>query len=262
MASLYQLSKHVTNIKIFLFPSVAVSSFCTTFGNEIRAAVKTNKVRLSAFRAPIVAIISSGQRTQEPTMKGNQGLEALAALCGGQSDAPTEDGRNVNRLGNQSSNSAALTAALTSALSSSSQQSQSNQDSQRQQGMGTLSNQQTNLQNVTPQQWQQAIAAATALQGGGVNPTLAAQTLLLSAGLPSQQHLNDNSLATMKQLAYQQYVQARANMTAQQAAQALSNGGGQGGFNESQQALIMALAGGKGNPFSGVHGTFRFLLDW
>jgi hypothetical protein len=135
------------------------------------------------------------------TMKGNQGLEALAALCGGQSDAPTEDGRAAHHLGAQSGNSSALTAALTSALSSSSQQSQTNQDAVRQSGIGSLSNQQATLQNVAPQQWQQAIAAAAAFQGGAVNPTFGAQGFLLSAGLPSQQHLNDNSLATMKQLA-------------------------------------------------------------
>ncbi len=30
-------------------------------------------------------------------MNGNQGLEALAALCGGQSDAPTEEARRANK---------------------------------------------------------------------------------------------------------------------------------------------------------------------
>eukprot|EP00980_Cylindrotheca_fusiformis_P019921 scaffold7017_cov134-Cylindrotheca_fusiformis.AAC.16 len=187
-------------------------------------------------------------------MKGNQGLDALAALCGGQSDAPTEDGRNGSNIGGQSGNPSAFAAALSAALSSSNQQSQQNQDAQRQQGMGSLSNQQINLQNITPQQWQQAIAAVTALQGGSANPSVTAQNYAMSSGLPSHQQTNDNSLATMKQLAYRQYVQAQANMTAQQAAQSLSNAGMKGGFSESQQALIMALTGGKGNPFSNLQG--------
>ena len=136
-------------------------------------------------------------------MKGNQGLEALAALCGGQNDAPTEEARAAGRVASQSGDS-----------------SQQSQDSTRDQ----LSSQQSPLQNVTPQQWQQAIAAAAALQGGGVNPSLAAQSFLLG-GLPSQQHLGDNSFSTMQKLAYHQYVQAQANLTAQQAAQSLSNAG-------------------------------------
>lgn len=191
-------------------------------------------------------------------MKGNQGLEALAALCGGQSDVPTEDGRAAHHLGPKSGNSKALSAALTSALSSSNQQSQTHKDAVRQSGLGSLSNPQGTLQNVAPQQWQHAIAAAAAFQGGAVNPTFGAQGFLLSAGLPSQQHLNDNSLATMKQLAFQQYVQAQATFTAQHAAQSLSTNAGKGTFNESHQALIMALAGGKANPFSHVHGTSLF----
>ena len=178
-------------------------------------------------------------------MKGSQGLEALAALCGGQKDAPTEEARAAGRLASQSSDS-----------------SQQTQDSTRQ-TTGQLhdqlsSQQQSPLQNVTPQQWQQAIAAAAALQGGGVNPSLAAQNFLLG-GLPSHQHISDNSFSTMQKLAYHQYVKAQANLTAQQAAQSLTNAGKAAFGDQSQQALLMALAGGKTNPFSHIHGKYLLL---
>lgn len=177
-------------------------------------------------------------------MKGSQGLEALAALCGGQKDAPTEEARAAGRLAAQSSDS-----------------SQQTQDSTKQttgQLHDQFSSQQSPLQNVTPQQWQQAIAAAAALQGGGVNPSLAAQSFLLG-GLSSQQHLSDNSFSTMQKLAYHQYVKAQANLTAQQAAQSLTNAGKAAFGDQSQQALLMALAGGKTNPFSHIHGKYLVL---
>lgn len=187
-------------------------------------------------------------------MKGNQGLDALAALCGGQTDAPTVESKGVNEIGAQRGESASQI---------SSQQAQSSQDSalQARQLAGQVPGQQSPLQNMTQQQWQQAIAAATALQGGGVNQSLAAQSLLLSAGYTPQQHISDNSFSTMKQLAYHQYVQAQANITAQQASQSLASGG-KGAFgDQSQHALIMALAGGKSNPFSNAQGTFLFMFS-
>jgi hypothetical protein len=187
-------------------------------------------------------------------MKGNQGLEALATLCGGQTDAPMDESR-ARRLGAQSGDSTSLT---------SSQQAQPSLDSARQKGQLHIpvAGQQSPLHNVTPQQWGQAIAAAAALQTNGVNPSLAAQSLLLSAGLSPSQHLGDGSFSKMKQLAYHQYVQAQANLSAQQAAQSLASSGNSAFGDQSQHALIMALAGGKTNPFSNIHGTFSKSLSF
>lgn len=180
-------------------------------------------------------------------MKGNQGLEALAALCGGQSDAPTDDSRRSNNRGSKS----AETSAASRTSSSNGQQAQATQDSALQQALRQtpLSSQQSPLQNVTQQQWQQAIAAAAALQGGGVNPALAAQSFLLS-GLSPQQSLGDSHFSAMQQqLSFHQFIQAQAKLTAQQAA--LTGAGKAGAFGESPQALMMALAAGKAQQLQG-----------
>ena len=183
-------------------------------------------------------------------MKGNQGLEALAALCGGQTDAPTDQARG--------SSSSASEVVSSGSRGAQAQQSQSFQDSVLQQGQrqNPLSTQ-SPLQNVTQQQWQQAIAAA--LQGNGVNPALAAQSLLLSSpGFSSP----ENTFSPMQQLAFHQYMQAQAKLSAQQAA--LAAGGSFG--DQGQQALLMALAAGKAQQLQHVQGeliskfTLRYLV--
>ena len=188
-------------------------------------------------------------------MKGNQGLEALAALCGGQSDAPTEESRALNSLRGTQANESATVAAL--GTSGQARQPQSNQESalQQAQRQNPLSNAQSALQNVSQQQWQQAIAAAAALQGNTMNQTLAAQSLLLSAGLPTQQPLGENAFSAMQQLALHQYVQAQAKLTAQQAAAQTLVAGGKAGIafgDQNQQALMLALAAGKAQQLQGM----------
>ena len=164
-------------------------------------------------------------------MKGNHGLEALAALCGGQSDAAPDEARAASR-----------------AKSGDSQQSQ---ESARQNP-----NQQSPQQNMTQQQWQKIVASFSALQNGGMNPSLVAQSFLLG-GLPAQTQISDNSFTTMQKLAFHQYL---SNLTTQQATQALANAGNSGFGDPSHQALIMALAGGKANPFTAIPGKYSLLL--
>jgi hypothetical protein len=198
------------------------------------------------------------------TMKGNQGLEALAALCGGQSNAPMKDARAADGFGSYYNDTATPTLGP--------QQSLSAQDAVHYPGQRQPP-QQSPLQNVTQRQWQQAIAAAAALQGNGVNPALAAQSFLLSAGMSSkpQQTLGDNAFSTMQQLAFQQYVQQQASLSAQQAAQLSAQQpktGVQFG-DQGQHALMMALSAGKSQQMQHVHGesidtfclTYRYCGD-
>lgn len=164
-------------------------------------------------------------------MKGNHGLEALAALCGGQSDAAPEEARAASR-----------------AKSGDSQQSQ--------EPAMQNPNQQSPLQNMTQQQWQKIVAQVSALQNGGMNPSLVAQSFLLG-GLPAQTQISDNSFTAMQKLAFHQYL---SNLTTQQATQALANAGNSAFGDPSHQALIMALAGGKANPLTAIPGKYSLLL--
>jgi hypothetical protein len=186
-------------------------------------------------------------------MKGNQGLEALAALCGGQTDAPTE----IARRANKSREEAVAQLGTSSHGTQQSQPAQASvlQPSQRQNP--SANQQQSALQNVTQQQWQQAIAAAAALQGGGVNPALAAQSFLMSGGL-SQHNQGENTFSTMQQLAFHQYVQAQANHTAQQASQ-LSNQAGKAFGDQGQQAIMRAFATGNAQQLQQVHGKLHYI---
>lgn len=156
-------------------------------------------------------------------MNNTQGsLEALAALCGTQSDAQTEarkrDGSSRASHGNTGSSSSTA---------------QVNQEA------AVTTSQQSPLQGLTPQQWQHALAAAAALQqtqsqqANGVNPALA-QSLLLP-GLPTQGLAN----STMEQFALHRYLQQAKVSVAQQAMLAQSLGG----FSDPNHALVLALAG-------------------
>lgn len=188
-------------------------------------------------------------------MNGNQGLEALAALCGGQSDVPTEAGRRFSE---------SAPSDITSAAGSNNSNmnnlgtSEASNTSQRQSPMV----QQSPLHNLTQQQWQQAVAAATALQGNGVSQSSLAQSLMLS-GLPG---LGDNTYSAMQQYAFQQYIQAQAKLSAaQQAASAHQSMGAQsmGAFGDAnQQALVMALAAGKTQQLQQSRGKFDEISDF
>ncbi len=183
-------------------------------------------------------ILSEDRENIQSTMKGNQGLEALAALCGGQSDAPTETGMMVTGSGQSVASVGSTGGNSLSAHQRQTAQDMAHQASQRQTPM---TSQQSPLHNLTQQQWQQALAAAAALQNNGVTPSLA-QNLLFS-GI-STQGLGENAYSAMQQYAFGQYVQAQAKLSAAQQtalAQSLS-----AYSDPSHQALVLALSAGKG----------------
>jgi len=158
-------------------------------------------------------------------MNNSQGsLEALAALCGTQSDA-LMDGRK-REAGDGNSNTSNINTNNGSSVQAS-------------QEATLTATQQSPIPGLTAQQWQQALAAASALQQSqsqqvnGVNPALA-QSLLLQ-GLPAQNLGN----LTMEQLALHRYIQQAKASAAQQAVLAQSLGG----FADPNQALVLALAG-------------------
>lgn len=165
-------------------------------------------------------------------MKGNQGLEALAALCGGQSEAPTEN--KGTRLADSSSQRRDGPSGSGGNNFGASQQGSST-TSQRQSPLA----QQSPLHNLTQQQWQQAVAAASSLQSSGANQSSLAQSLLLSGLTP--QGLGDNTYSVMQQYAFQLYSQAQAKLSAAQQAATVQSLGPFGDAN--QHALVMALAG-------------------
>lgn len=117
----------------------------------------------------------------------------------------------------------------------------SHQSSQRQ--TPTIS-QQSPLHSLSQQQWQQALAAAAALQSNGVTPSLA-QNLLLS-GLSSS-GLGEQAYSAMQQFAFQQYVQAQAQAQAKlSAAQQAALAQSLSAYSDpGHQALLMALSTGK-----------------
>jgi hypothetical protein len=169
-------------------------------------------------------------------MKGSQGLEALAALCGGQSEAPitvTSSTSTILPVYNSSAAQQTIFQAAQRAATASSQQQQQSQ--------------QYPLSNLKPPQWQQFMATATAaLQSSGVNPTLAVHNFLLAAAAQNSPPPVDNSaFAAMQQMAYLQYTQAQANVAAQQQAvqqQAVQTMAGNVNVDPTQ-AMAMALAG-------------------
>jgi len=172
-------------------------------------------------------------------MKGNQGLEALAALCGGQSETGNK-GSNVE--GRRDAVMGSSTGSHNS-NNSGSHQSQSAQESNQIQASFPI--QQSQLQNLTPQQWQQALSALQ--NNNGANQSALAQSLLLS-GIGGQ---------AVQQLAYQQLaqVQAHANISAAQQAAIAQSVGSYG--EAGHQALLMALAG-KTQQMQQPNGEFTF----
>ena len=169
-------------------------------------------------------------------MSNTQGnLEALAALCGTQSDAQAR-----GAAGNEATGT-------TTTGSKNDASSQGNNDSS-----SKPNQQQPPVQGLAHQQWQQALATVAALQQAHSNQGagISVQSLLLS-GLPQQ----GISTSTAEQLALQRYLQ-QANITAaQQAILAQS----MGGYTDPNHALIMALAGKAQQQ--GTNGESTFLLE-
>jgi hypothetical protein len=174
-------------------------------------------------------------------MKGNQGLEALAALCGGQSDAPTQYG--VSRGPTETTQGQGGTPG-----GSNSTNLGASHDT-----LPTMSQQlvqQSPLHNLTQQQWQQALAAVSALQGNGGGQSSLAQSLLMS-GLQST-GMGDNAYTSaMQQFALQRYIQTQAQ------AQAKLSASQQAFADPNQQALMMALASGKAQQLQQSRGKFE-----
>ena len=189
-------------------------------------------------------------------MKGNQGLEALAALCGGQSDAPTEDTRGTSHVGGGEGTTTGAPSSRTPLMNGTQVASAAQQGLQGGQRQNNQVSQQFPFQNMTQQQLQQALAASNALQRAGVNPAVAVQNLLVSAGLmPQQQNMDSATLAAMQQLAYNQIVQAQAKLAMQQAQAAIAtSSGGVSLTEQAQQALAMALAAGSAQQRLQVQG--------
>ena len=163
---------------------------------------------------------------QQSPMNNSQGnLEALAALCGSQSEARMEARKRENHPEGSSRPS------IGDPCISSSVQSPQEADAN--------TNQQSAIQGLTPQQWQHALAAAAAIQQSqsqqpnGVNQALA-QTLLLP-GLSAQGLGN----STMEQFALHRYLQQAKASAAQQAVLAQTLGG----YADPNHALLLALAG-------------------
>ena len=204
-------------------------------------------------------------------MQGNQGLEALAALCGGQIDAPTE-----RRVANGSGEvCAASSSSLRGPAVIGAQQTQAVQHAFLPSARGnTQLNQQFSLQNLTPQQWQHALATAVAPQGGGSNPSMTAQNFLSANMVPQQQQQqqqqqqnvsNNTGLQAIQQLLYFQMLQqgqakqAPQNSTPAQHSAQTMNGGSNGGISftdQAQQAILMALAAGKVQQRPRTNGKF------
>jgi hypothetical protein len=199
-------------------------------------------------------------------MQGNQGLEALAALCGGQIDAPTE-GRLANGSGGAC---AASSSSMRGPAVNGAQQTQVVQHALLAAARGnTQLTQQFQTQNFTPQQWQQVLTATVKQQGGGSNQTLAAQNFLVNAGLVPQQQQqqqqqqqnvsNNTGLQAIQQLFYFQMLQqAQAKLAPQHSAPTM-NGGGNGGISftdQAQQAILMAFAAGKVQQRPQTNGKF------
>ena len=178
-------------------------------------------------------------------MKGNQGLEALAALCGGQPAAATDsDKMRVSEIARGQD--------ITSVLSSSGNSLAAPQDALSSSQRPNPMIHQSPLPGLTQQQWQQAVAAASALQNNGVTQASLAQSLLLQ-GLSSQ-GLGEYANSAMQQYAFQQYVQAQAKLSAAQQAATAQTLGAFGDAN--QQALVMALTAGKAQLLQQSRGKF------
>lgn len=188
--------------------------------------------------------------SQTRMSKSNQGnLEALAALCGTQSDAQMKDSKKQESREGSSSGAAIYNACNNNNVSV----PQASNDS------SNKANQQNPVQGLTQPQWQQALAAVSGLQqthqnnlGSGMSPGLA-QSLLLS-GLSTQ----GIPTATAEQLALQRYLQQHVSISAAQQAvlsHSLAN------YGDPNQALIMALAGKTQQFQQGGNGEFT-MCSW
>ena len=190
-------------------------------------------------------------------MNGNQGLEALAALCGGEAAVATGDSTTAN--------------------TSNSQSAEQQQPSQQQHQAPAA--QSAQVADLTRQQWQQAMAAAAAIGGGqlqaapaaGAPAGLTAQSLALlsAAGLQQgmQQHLQQHqlqqqpqpaaqqqpqqppaldsnaALAAMQQLAYFRYIQDQTNAAVAKIGQNAAAANMNPLLHSNPQAMALVLAG-------------------
>ena len=199
-------------------------------------------------------------------MNGNQGLEALAALCGGEAAVATDKGNQKSQT--DSAGKTQRDGASSAATSNGTQSTPGVPD------------------GFSPQQWQQAVAAATAFgaaPGAPSNNTAAAApannsfaqslALLQAAGLHAppaavQQPPNHDAAQLMQQLAYFRHIQenaAAANAAQQQ--QQSNNAAANNVMNmnpllySNPQAMALALAGQAHQFQQHLTGTYRGLLQ-
>jgi hypothetical protein len=133
-------------------------------------------------------------------MKGNQGLEALAALCGGASQAVEEP--DSNRQGADISGNEGSSSAISSSTASS-----------REDSTAILNSGQAAAPSQLPsQQWQQYLAS----QSQGI-PNAFSGVALPFAAAPNSQNLQQMAFSIQGQ--YQAFMQAHAAQMAQQYAQ-------------------------------------------
>lgn len=191
-------------------------------------------------------------------MNGNQGLEALAALCGGEAAVATDKGKKSQPDSTTSRDGASGAAAT------------SNNSTQPMQSVP---------EGITPQQWQQAVAAAAAFGSGAptpaANPGAGAATggftaqslaLLQAAGLqappaPVQPTLPPNNdaaqfAATMQQLAYFRHLQEQQQQKNNAAAAATNVMNMNPLLYSNPQAMALALAGQAHQFQQHLNGTY------
>jgi len=144
-------------------------------------------------------------------MKGNQGLDALAALCDSKTDESAVPNGTASTNASNSDSPAAPGAAM--------QPKEAQQPNPVQ-------------PNFTQQPWQQVMAAGSAFGGGQVNAAAAQMAFLqaaaLQGALPTGGAIDLASMNTMQQLAYLQYIQM-AQAAALQAQMTQSVNGAQHG---------------------------------
>jgi len=164
-------------------------------------------------------------------MNGSEGLQALAALCGGEAAVATSTDNSKSQTGNNSHNQhshdgSSVGSNMTSTTGGTSQSTQPS----------LVSTGQPAPEGITQRQWQQAVAAAAALgapqpaNNGGAPQGLTAQSLaiLQAAGLQApqaqqqqqqqqqaqKQQPNSDLAAAMQQLAYFRHFQEQTQQNA------------------------------------------------
>lgn len=173
------------------------------------------------------------------TVKGNQGLDALASLCDEQSEVSTH---TVEKPA----------ASVASEMSPGGSTSHHGADGNNADSLGQSSSSKATSasQNGAARQAQHISSPLTTLQSGGLSSVLSSPSVFLNANsLSSQLFGNNNLMNLQQQLAFQQLLQAQAR------AQASARHVAAAPYGEiNQQAILMALAGAQAKSFNPAQG--------